>query len=184
MYPGMIAWWKRRHHHDGCGGEGHARHAGHGGHGGHCGGVDGGPHEGHPPWYGTHEAAFHGFNGGDGDDFGAGAFGVRRPLRFLASKLELDERQVTELADIIQALKTERAQAAVDNRRALSGLAEAVSAESFDEAKAGSVATDRVKSAEKLRDAVVKALGRIHALLTQEQRRKFAYLIRTGALTL
>ena len=33
-------------------------------------------------------------------------------------------------------------------------------------------------------DALVKALGGIHALLTADQRAKFAYLIRTGALTL
>src|SRR5437867_3740162 len=42
-------------------------------------------------------------------DFGGGAFGVRRPLRFLAYKLDLDERQVSELAKILTDLKTERA---------------------------------------------------------------------------
>ena len=36
---------------------------------------------------------------GEGEGFGGGAFGVRRPLRFLAYKLELDERQVAELAE-------------------------------------------------------------------------------------
>src|SRR5262245_11913527 len=41
-------------------------------------------------------------------------FGVRRPLRFLAYRLGLDERQVSELAIILNELKTERAQAAVD----------------------------------------------------------------------
>jgi hypothetical protein len=30
----------------------------------------------------------------------------------------------------------------------------------------------------------VKAVGRIHAMLTAEQRTRFAYLIRTGALTI
>jgi len=49
---------------------------------------------------------------GDQEGFGGGAFGVRRPLRFLAYKLELDERQVSELARILDELKTERAQAA------------------------------------------------------------------------
>lgn len=38
-----------------------------------------------------------GFEGGLGGGFG-GTFGVRRPLRFLAYKLELDEKQVAELA--------------------------------------------------------------------------------------
>ena len=35
----------------------------------------------------------------DGDfDEGGGSFGVRRPLRFLAHKLQLDDRQIGELA--------------------------------------------------------------------------------------
>ena len=63
---------------------------------------------------------------GDGEGFGGGAFGVRRPLRFLAYKLELDERQVAELARILDELKTERAQAEVDRRRSLSAFADAV----------------------------------------------------------
>ncbi len=36
--------------------------------------------------------------------------------------------------------------------------------------------------AERLSDAVVKALGRIHKLLSPEQRERLAYLIRTGTL--
>ena len=34
---------------------------------------------------------------------------MRRPLRFLAHKLDLDEKQVTELARILDELKIERA---------------------------------------------------------------------------
>jgi hypothetical protein len=59
----------------------------------------------------------------DPGSFGGGAFGVRRPLRFLAYKLELNDAQVSELARILDELKTERAQAAVDHRRALSAFA-------------------------------------------------------------
>ena len=126
-----------------------------------------------------------GWGGGGGDDYGGGgAFGVRRPLRFLAWKLELSEEQVAELATILNELKTERAQAAVDHRRTVAGFADVIASEAFDEARAGAVAAERVKSAERLRDALVKALGRIHALLKPEQRSRFAYLIRTGALTL
>jgi Spy/CpxP family protein refolding chaperone len=110
--------------------------------------------------------------------------GVRRPLRFLAYKLELDERQVTELARILDELKTERAQAEVDRRRTLSAFADAVGGESFDQARAKEAADLRVASAERLRDAVTKALGRIHALLKNDQRERLAYLIRTGVLTL
>jgi Spy/CpxP family protein refolding chaperone len=116
--------------------------------------------------------------------FGGGAFGVRRPLRFLAYKLELEEAQVSELARILDEIKTERAQAAVDHRRALSAFAEAITGDAFDESRAGAGAKLRVDSAERLRAAVVSALSRLHALLTPEQRAKLAYLIRTGTLTI
>ena len=115
-------------------------------------------------------------------DFGAGAFGVRRPLRFLAFKLDLDERQVGELAKILSELKTERAQAEVDSRRTLAGFADAVAGEHFDQARAQEAAGLRVGAAERLRDAVMKALERIHAMLDGEQRERLAYLIRTGTL--
>src|SRR5207249_9796326 len=55
--------------------------------------------------------------------FGAGAFGVRRPLRFLAFQLRLHEAQTRELARILDELKTERAQPAVDHRRTPAALA-------------------------------------------------------------
>lgn len=121
-----------------------------------------------------------------GEEFGpgAGGFGVRRPLRFLAWKLGLDERQVEELAAVLNDLKTERAQAAVDDRRSLAAFADAISGESFGEARAKEAAAERAKSAERLQEAVVRALGRIHALLDAEQRGRLAYLIRTGTLML
>lgn len=133
---------------------------------------------------GWHGGPFGGGGGGEGDQFGGGSFGVRRPLRFLAYKLDLDEGQVTELAAILHDLKTERAQADVDNRRTTSALADAVASESFDEAKAQSAAGERVKSTERVQAAVTRALGRIHALIRPEQRAKLAYLLRTGALSM
>ena len=110
-------------------------------------------------------------------------FGVRRPLRFLAHKLELDEKQVTQLARILDELKTERAQAAVDDRRAQGDLADAMAGESFDAARAASGADRRVDSAKRLRDAVLRALQQLHAILTPEQRAKLAYLMRSGVLS-
>jgi Spy/CpxP family protein refolding chaperone len=107
---------------------------------------------------------------------------VRRPLRFLAYKLELEETQVEELAAILNDLKTERAQGDVDQRRSTAAIAAAIAGETLDTAQLASATEDRVKSAERLRDAVVKAIGRIHKMLTAEQRTRFAYLIRTGAL--
>jgi len=123
-----------------------------------------------------------------GDDFGhwggGGGLGVRRPLRFLAHKLELKDPQVEELARILNELKTERAQAEVDDRRTLAAFADAVAGEAFDEARAKDGGEIRTKSAERLRDAVAKALAQIHKMLDPEQRNRLAYLIRTGVLTL
>ncbi len=165
MYPGTMHWWHRRRS------EGdHRLHAG-------CG-TDGwtGWHHSRGRW-GEHHAARDGAG-----DLGGGAFGVRRPLRFLAFKLGLDEHQVAELARILDVLKTERAQAEVDARRAMAGLADALAAVSFDPQSAGTAASARVHSAERLRDAVTKAVGELHALLDPDQRARLAYLIRTGTL--
>ena len=117
-------------------------------------------------------------------DPGFGAFGVRRPLRFLAYKLQLDEAQVAQLAQILNELKTERAQGAVDDRRTTAAFADAVAGEEFDRARAEEGATIRVQSAERIKAAVLESLARIHALLDSEQRSRLAYLIRTGTLTL
>jgi hypothetical protein len=127
-----------------------------------------------------------GGGGGGGGDFGdgGGGFGVRRPLRFLAYKLELDERQVAELARVLNELKTERAQAEVDRRRSVAALADAVAGQGFDSGKGQEGGSIRVASAERLRDAVLKALQEIHGLLDDEQRKKLAYLIRTGTLVI
>ena len=169
MHPGFYGWWKSRHGGE-CGeGCGHHEHAGGGGWHGHHG------HRG--PW----EEARRWAGGGDGH---GGEFGVRRPLRFLAYKLELDEKQVADLARILNELKTERAQAEVDGRRTTAAFADAVGGAVFDEAKAGEGATLRVQSAEKLKNAVQKALREIHAVLSDEQRQRLAYLIRTGVVTL
>jgi Spy/CpxP family protein refolding chaperone len=155
----MMWWWKQARRH-GCEGEG--AHA------------EAGP-EGFAFRFGRHGH----------DDFGeGGSFGVRRPLRFLAYKLNLSEEQVAQLAKILDELKTERAQAAVDDRRTVSAFADALGLEQFDESRAREGGDLRVKSGERLRDAVVKALGKIHALLDSGQRAQLAYLIRTGVLSL
>ena len=164
MYPGMMGWLRARRH-------------------GHCGqgaGAGGGHGHGEGGWQ---AGGWHGNGGGD-DMGGGGHFGVRRPLRFLAYKLNLNEQQVGELAKILDELKTERAQAAVDDRRTTASFADALGLETFNADKANEGGALRVLSAEKLRNAVVKALGRIHAVLDQQQRTQLAYLIRTGVLSI
>src|SRR5262249_3867343 len=158
MYPGTMHWWRARQRAAECG-----TYAEHGGFGRH-----------HPERWAYHASAH---------DHGE-AFGVRRPLRFLAYKLHLNDAQVAALARILDEVKTERAQAEVDGRRTLAAFADAVAGETFDLQKAAEGAALRVRSAERLRDGVVKALGEIPALLDREQRERLAYLIRTGTLVM
>jgi Spy/CpxP family protein refolding chaperone len=168
---GLVSWW-------------HAQRAGmpySASHGHGCG--PGASFGGHGGWSGPGGGGADFGDGGDGGD-GGGGFGVRRPLRFLAYKLGLDERQVSELARVLNELKTERAQAEVDRRRTVAALADAVAGASFDAARAGEGGTLRVESAQRLRDAVIKALQQIHAVLDEEQRKRLAYLIRTGTLVI
>ena len=102
----------------------------------------------------------------------------------MASRLELEDEQVATLAGIVDALKTERAQAEVDTRRSTSAFAEALEGASFDAAAVAAAAKQRVDSSERVTKAVEKALADIHALLDEEQRKRFAYLLRTGAISL
>ena len=164
MHPGFMGWW-------------HARRAGQcGGQGMHAQGWG-------PPWAGHG----HGGGGGGGDEGGfdgGGGFGVRRPLRFLAYKLELDDAQVESLARVLSDLKTERAQAAVDQRRTTTTIADAIAGDAFDASKVDTAVGDRAKTAERVGHAVRAALEKIHAILRADQRSKLAYLLRTGALSI
>ena len=168
MHPAFFQYWNERRRHR------HEQRAEHG-----CGPFarpDGAGAE--APWgFGPPPGWGHGGGGG-------GGFGVRRPLRFLAHKLELDEPQVETLAKLLDELKTERAQAEVDERRTLTSIAAAMEGETFDATRAEEGLQARTKSTEQVQKAVHRALVGIHAALRAEQRTRFAYLLRTGAVTL
>jgi Spy/CpxP family protein refolding chaperone len=119
--------------------------------------------------------------GEGGDDFFGAGLGVRRPLRFLAWKLDLDDEQTAALARILEQLKLERAQAALDLRRAAASLADAFAGE-FARAQAEAAAEQRAAAARRVQDAMAKALEELHALLEPDQRRALAELIRTGGI--
>ncbi len=108
--------------------------------------------------------------------------GVRRPLRYLAFKLDLDEDQVRELAGILDDLKTAHSQADLDSRRSISELAGAMEAAEFDGASARSALQRRAEGAEQLRTQTLSCLERLHRLLDREQRRELAYLMRSGGI--
>ena len=112
-----------------------------------------------------------------------GIFGIRRPLRFLAHKLDLDRNQTATLAAVLDDIKTERAQAAVDDRRTRKLFIEALSGDTFDAEKAKEAAAQRVESTRRVQEAIVGGLGKVHALLDEQQRERWIYLIQSGVLS-
>lgn len=142
-------------------------------HGPHPGGMfhrRGGPPGGRPrqgpPWAG-HEGP-----------------GMRRPLRFLIDQLDLDDAQASEVSKAIDALRLEREQAALDERRARSRIAEIVEGDPLDPVALAAAAGVRVDAATRLRDATVSAITKVHAVLRPEQRAKLGMLLRTGPFAL
>ena len=108
--------------------------------------------------------------------------GVRRPLRFLAFKLDLDDAQTAQLARILERLKLERAQAALDLRRAAADLADALEATEFTREKVDSAGELRNAAARRVETAVATALQELHALLEPDQRARLAEFVRAGVI--
>jgi hypothetical protein len=143
-------------------------------------GFDSGPHSGTDSGTCRHDAGRHETRG----QGGRGSLGVRRPLRFLAWKLELDDEQLAEVARILAELKTERAQGEVDRARRAAAFADAVAGASFDRERAAGGAALHVAEAERLREVALAALAALHAALDEDQRRTLATLIRSGSFAL
>lgn len=116
--------------------------------------------------------------------FGSSGFGIRRPVRFLGMRLELDEKQLSKLAKIVERIRIEREQAAVDLRRAAGEFADALEGDEFEPETVETAAQRRVEAARSVQDVVSAALGELHELLDEEQREELADLIRAGAVKL
>jgi Spy/CpxP family protein refolding chaperone len=121
----------------------------------------------------AHRSAYH-----------ASDFGVRRPLRYMAHKLDLDDEQIDTLAAILNKIKTERAQARLDDQRSIAGIADAVERDDFDQEAAAKALDLRVAAAERLKEKVLDTLQKTHAMLDSDQRKRLAYLLRSGQLTI
>ena len=111
-------------------------------------------------------------------------FGVRRPLRHLAWKLNLNEDQVRGLVDILDRLKTAYGQARLDRQRATSDVAAAFGNDTSDDAQMRSALESRTRATDALNKELLTALEALYALLNAEQRREFAYLLRSGSFLL
>ena len=105
-------------------------------------------------------------------------------MRFMARQLDLDEDQVEELARILDDLKTQRAQARVDRRKAVSTFADAFLGETFDADSVRDACKARAESEREVEDAVFVALERTFGLLDKEQRKRLAYLLRSDGLSI
>jgi hypothetical protein len=115
---------------------------------------------------------------------GSAGFGARRPVRFLAMRLGLDDAQVAKLAKIVERLRIEREQAAVDSRRAAGVLADALEGAAVDAGRVEEATRLRVEATRRVQESVARALGELHELLDGEQREELAALIRSGAIHL
>ena len=102
----------------------------------------------------------------------------------MAHQLDLDDAQIDTLAGILNLLKTERAQARLDEQRSIAGVAEAIEGEGFDAEAAAEALSLRVAAAERLKEQVLETLRNTHEMLDPEQRKRLAYLLRSGQLTI
>ena len=113
---------------------------------------------------------------------GEGMFNVKRPLRFLIHKLDLDDDQAMVVADAFSDFRIEKAQAEVDRSRAKKLMVQAMSADEFDLDQAQSAVKAQVETSQQLHEAFLAAIQRIHAVLKPDQRTRFVFLI--GSLDL
>ena len=102
----------------------------------------------------------------------------------MAHKLDLDDEQIDTLAGILNVLKTEKAQAQLDEQRSIAGIADAVEGDEFSRAAAAEALSARVEAAERLKEEVLTTLQKTHDMLDPEQRKRLAYLLRSGQLTI
>ncbi len=107
-----------------------------------------------------------------------GPLGGRRPLRFLARRLGLDDDQIATLARVLSDLKIEREQMALDSRRAAARLADALAGDDFDEKRVSEAQTVRADAQKRYMEAFARGLRDIHAALTPEQRTRMSLLLR------
>lgn len=123
-----------------------------------------------------HETRWHGRGGAD--------FGVRRPLRYLSHRLDLDESQTRKMATVLNALKTEREQARLDETRTNAALAELMAKGTPTQEEVKEVLEPRVKSTETLNTETARSVISISEFLDEDQRKEFINLLLTGSISL
>ena len=131
------------------------------------------------------QSTFYQTRGRRGGHHGGGSsFGVRRPIRYLAYQLDLDDDQTRRIAAILDLLKVEKEQAKLDEARTVIDIATLVTSPDVSVDMLKDALAPRVTSAEHLQIAVAKAMHDIVSELDMEQRKDFAYLLNSKAFVL
>jgi len=107
-------------------------------------------------------------------------FGVRRPLRYLSYQLDLDERQRRQIGAVLDEVKIEREQAALDEKKMVADLADQINQPEIAADSLRETLSTRVRSTERVQKSIANALEKIVGALDADQREEFAYLLRTG----
>ncbi|MCH7743667.1 MAG: hypothetical protein IIB71_13505 [Proteobacteria bacterium] len=110
-------------------------------------------------------------------------FGVRRPLRYLVHRLDLDDSQTRKMASILNQLKTEREQAELDEKRTVAGMANLLADGTPSLNEMREALSGRVKSAQHLQEETAKAVVAIVNFLDDDQRDEFINLMLTGSVS-
>ena len=110
-------------------------------------------------------------------------FGVRRPLRYLSYQLDLSENQMRRMSSVLNAIKNEREQSALDEKRTVTAIADLMAdgtptLEEFSEAL-----QPRTRSAEQLQAEIASGLVQIFDILDDDQREQFVVLLLSGAIS-
>jgi hypothetical protein len=105
-------------------------------------------------------------------------------MRYLAWKLDLSDEQSREIVAVLDRLKTAYSQSKLDRDRSLSQIADAFGGSTYDADGVDAALSARTDSARVLNTELGTALRRMFEILTESQRRDFAYLLRSGGFTL
>lgn len=131
------------------------------------------------PWRRGRGPGHHGGGPGPGPHrHHGGPFGGRRPMRFLARRLNLSDDQFRKVAAILSSLRVARQQAAVDRQRAMAHYATAMEADALDPAALDAAQAQQAAAAKAQHEAMAEALAGLHALLDDEQRAELSLLLR------
>ena len=110
-------------------------------------------------------------------------FGVRRPLRYLSSQLDLSENQMRRMASALNAIKNEREQSALDEKRTVTAIASLMAEGKPTLEELSEALQPRTKSAEQLQAEIAQALVQISDMLDEDQREQFVGLLLSEAIS-